>query len=443
MNAPQIQGPTNKSDDGWSARGFIRFGLICVLVLGGGFGTWAATATLAGAIIASGQLRVETNRQVVQHLDGGIVGAINARDGDTVESGDILVSLDATQLRAELTAIDSQYFEILSRLGRLQAMQSNAKEIAFDAELIAEAAINEDVRLLMNGQQALFAAQRESMAKEMLILDQQKIQLREQIAGSDAELASVKVQSEKIEEELEDKRQLLRKGNIRKSEILALEREAARLDGQAGQLRQQIPQLESRISELELQQIRLEDGMREEAITESRELGFRRTEQRERRAALQERLSRLEIRAPRSGIVIDSTVHALGSVIRPAEPIMYIIPNDTSLVVDARVEPISVDQVSIGQPTVLRFSAFNTRTTPEIFGTIKNISPDVIVDEQSGLSFYKAEVSINEGELPKLEGQALIPGMPVEVYVQTGERTPLAYLMKPVTDYFNRAWRED
>ena len=443
MNMPTLSGPGPQKDDGWSAKGFIRFGLVCVLVLGGGFGTWAATATLAGAIIAMGQLRVETNRQVVQHLDGGIVGNIMARDGDTVEAGDVLVSLNATQMQAELTAIESQYFEIMSRLARLQAVQTGTDTIEFDAELTEIAQTNSDVMALIEGQRALFLAQRESMAKEMLILDQQKVQLREQIAGANAELASLRVQSEKIEEELVGARDLLSRGNIRKSQVLALEREAARLDGQTGQLRQQIPQLESRISEIDLQQIRLEDTMREESIAESRELGFRRTEQRERRAALRERLSRLEIRAPRSGVVIDSTVHALGAVIRPAEPIMYIIPNDTGLVVDARVEPISVDQIYVGQPAVLRFSAFNARTTPEISGAIKTVSPDVITDEQSGLSFYRAEVTIDENELPKLEGQALIPGMPVEVYVQTGERTPLAYLMKPLTDYFNRAWREE
>ena len=446
MNQMQIQGPAGggaKQDDGWAAKGFIRFGLVVVLVLAGGLGGWAATANLAGAVIATGQLRVEANRQVVQHPDGGVVAEILARDGDVVEAGDILIKLDDNELQSQLNAMESQYYEILARLGRLEATQIQDDQITFDKELLDAAESDVEVQRLIDGQVSLFIAQRTSMGKEGQILEQRKLQLEEQIVGTQAQIEATQKSKELIAKELKDAQTLLKKGLIPASRVLALQREEARLQGEAGQLIQQVAQLKSQISETEIEQLRMFDTMREEAITEARELGFRQLEIGENRDALRERLNRLEIRSPRAGVVLDSTVHALKSVIRAAEPILYVVPNDTDLVVDSQVEPINIDQMFTGQDAVLRFSSFNARTTPEVSGFITNVAPDVVVNEQSGLSFYKVEVKLKEGELDKLEGQELIAGMPVEVYIQTGERTPLVYLMKPVTDYFERAWREN
>ena len=427
----------------WAARGFMRFGLVCVLVLGGGFGGWAAMAQISGAVIAGGQMRVQSNKQVVQHPDGGVVGEIIARDGDVVEAGDVLVRLDDTLLRSELAALENQLFEIMARRGRLEAETTGRGSISFDSELVERGKTDPGVQALLDGQRALFAARRESIDKQFAILDERKAQLREQIAGTEAQIEAMDLQTELITQELTDKERLLKGGHIRMSEILALKREQARLIGQAGELRARIGDLRGRITEAEIEQNRLGTTRLEEAISESRELGFRELEQKERRISYQERLSRLDIRAPRSGVVIDSTVHAIQSVVRPADPIMYVVPNDADLVVDARVEPTDIDQVRPGQETILRFSALNTRTTPEIFGEVVNVSPDVITDEQTGLSYYKAEVKLRPGELEKLEDQALDAGMPVEVYIQTGRRTPLAYLVKPISDYFNRAMREN
>ncbi len=444
--AKMLAGPARSAapkDDGWGAQKYIRFGLICVLILGGGFGGWAATASLKGAVIASGQLRVESNRQVVQHLDGGVVGDILVRDGDVVQAGDVLIRLDDTLLRSELITLESQLFEIVARRGRLEAVQIESGDIQFDDELLSVAKENEEVASLINGQVALFLAQRESNAKQRDVLVERKSQFAEQIVGIDAQLSSYERQSELIEEELVGVRQLLKRGNIQKTRLLSLEREAARLIGEAGQLTAQRAQLQGQISEIDIELLRMDATTREEAITELRELGFRELELKERRLALKERLSRLDIRAPRMGVVIDSTVHALKAVIRPAEPILYIVPNDANMVIDARVEPINRDSIFTGQEAVLVFSAFNTRTTPELFGTISKVSPDSTVDEQTGMAFYKAEVALNEGEIVKLEGQELVAGMPVEVYIQTGDRTPFNYMLRPVTDYFNRAMREE
>ena len=450
MNAmrPQLTGPTGPAakragDDGWGARGFIRFGLVCVLLLGGGFGTWAATATLSGAIIAMGQLRVETNRQVVQHPDGGVVGQILVRDGDTVEGGDILLRLDDTLLRSELAALESQLYEIMARRGRLEAAQIDAETVEFDPELLEAAADEPEVKKLVEGQRALFHAKRESTAKELEVLGEKILQLRDQIIGAEAEITALQRQSELIGKELADQQGLLAKGLAQATRVLALEREAARLEGDAGQIKARVAQLRGEISEIEIERLRKVATDREEAITESRELGFRELELKQKRLALRERLSRLDLRAPRPGTVHDMTVHALQSVVRAAEPLLYIVPSDTELVVDARIEPVHIDQIHRGQDAVLRFSAFNARVTPEIFGVVHTVAPDVVEDPQNQQVYYRAEVALKEGELAKLDEQQLLPGMPVEVYIRTSERTPLNYLFKPVTDYFNRAMREE
>ncbi len=441
---PQLQAPGSSDPAArWNAPGFIKFGLACVIFLGLGVGGWAATASLKGAVVASGQLRVENNRQVVQHPDGGVVAEILARNGSTVAAGDILIRLDPTELSSQLAQLESQLFEVMARRGRLEAVMISAREIEFDPELINAADQNPNVEKLMLGQQALFKARGESQRQQRAIMGERQQQLREQIMGAETEVAAMTRQVELIGKELVDMRQLLRKKLVPASRVLALEREEARLQGEAGQLIGQIASLKGQISEIDVELSRMDATTLEEAIAESRELGFRELEFQEQRLALKEQLSRLEIRAPRSGVVIDSTVHALKSVVRPAEPIMFVIPNDTELVVDARVDPLNVDQMYRGQDAVLRFSAFNSRTTPEIFGQVSTVSPDTIVDEQSGITYYRTEVKLKEGELVKLEGQELVAGMPVEVYIQTGERTPLNYLMKPITDYFNRALREE
>ncbi|MGF1552908.1 MAG: HlyD family type I secretion periplasmic adaptor subunit [Paracoccaceae bacterium] len=429
-------------DDGWSGRGFAIFGIICVIVLGGGFGGWAATANIAGAVVAQGQLRVESERQVVQHPDGGIVGEINVREGDMVGAGATVIRLDGTRLNSELAALESQLYEIMARRGRLEAEQADLDEITFDPELIEVAAKRENVARLMQGQQNLFEARLDSMETEMRVYAERQAQVRQQITGVDAELEAIARQASLAEEELADMRSLYDKGLARRDRIMALDREAARLQGQEGQLVARRAELGGQISQLKEEQLRLGKTRREEAIAELRELGFRELELKERRIQLEDQLSRLDVRAPREGIVYDMQVHALESVVRAADPILYIVPTDSALVVEAQVDPASIDQVHVGQEAVLRLTAFNTRTTPEVFGDVIKVSADAFFEEQTGRSYYKVDVELREEAFEVLEGKELVAGMPVEVYLQTGARTPIAYLMKPMTDYVNRAWRE-
>ncbi|MEL6267148.1 MAG: HlyD family type I secretion periplasmic adaptor subunit [Pseudomonadota bacterium] len=429
--------------DGWGGRGYALFGLVCVGLLGGGFGGWALTAEIAGAVVSQGQLRVESQRQVVQHPEGGVVGEILVGEGDTAKAGDVLVRLDGTTLRSELKALEGQLFEIMARRGRLMAEQSERDTITFDEELLEVAAVRPAVADLVDGQRALFEARRRSVEGELAVFSERQAQVDQQIVGVEAELAALVRQKELAKSELADMTGLADKGLARRDRVMALEREAARLLGQEGRQIARRAELRGQIAELEEEQLRLGASRREEAISELRELGFRELELRERRIQLQDQLSRLAIRAPMTGIVYDMQIFALKAVIRPADPILHIVPTDTGLVVEARVDPANIDQVYVGQEAVLRLVAFNARTTPEIFGSVINISADAFTQESTGQSFYKVDVTIRPDEFAKLEGKDLVAGMPVEVYLQTGNRTPLAYLVKPMTDYVNRAWREE
>ncbi len=429
--------------DGWGARGHIRIGLVFVALLVGGLGGWAMTAKLQGAVIAVGQLQVETRRQVVQHPDGGVVGEILVREGDLVKGGDVLIRLDGTTLISELVVLEGQLYELMARRARLSAEQNGAYDIVFDEELVAAAEADRDIKALMDGQRALFEARRRTLTREFEIIGERKVQIREQITGVEAEIAALVQQKDLIGEQLASQQILLDQGLAQASRVLALRREAARLEGERGQLVAQAASLKGQGAELDAEGLRLEAARREEAITTLRDLGFRELEMKQRRIALQERRSRLDIRAPMGGVVLDMTVHALKSVIRSAEPVLYIVPSDSTLVVDARIDPIHIDVVHAGQEAVLRFSAFNTRTTPEVLGIVAKLSPDAMVDEKTQQPLYRAQVLMKAGELVKLKGHELIAGMPVEVYIQTGVRTPINYLLKPITDYFNRAMREE
>lgn len=429
----------------WSARGYITGGMIALGGLVGGLGGWSAFASISGAVIASGQIQVETQQQVVQHLDGGVVGEIYVRDGDTVEAGDIMLRLDDSLLTAELSIIESQLFEIIARRGRLTAEANSETEITFDAELLEEAATRPDIAELVEGQERLFVARAETFRRETEQLRERQLQVEQEIAGSEAQQAALTTQRELISREAAGQRKLYKDGLAPLGRLLALEREAARLEGSVGELTSGIARAKGQIAELEIQIVSIGSRAREEAITTMRDLQYREAELRERRATTKQTLSRLDVRAPRSGRVHGMTVHTVNGVVTPAEPIGFVIPSDVDLLIEAQLESISIDQVYPGQNVVLRFSAFNMRSTPEFDGHIKQVSADVFLDERTGISTYKLEIALNEGELDRLHDLQLelLPGMPVETYIQTDERTPISYLTKPLADYFNKALREE
>jgi HlyD family type I secretion membrane fusion protein len=428
--------------DKWSARGPVLLGAAGLAVLVGGFGWWAAVSEISGAVIAPGQIEVEQNRQVVQHPDGGVVEEILVQEGDLVERDALLLKLDGTLLKSELAVVEGQLFEVMARRARLEAERDVSDTIVFDDELREAVARNPDFAELTEGQQRLFEARNISQSREADRLAKQREQISSQIVGIDAQITSIDTQLRLIGEELASQQALLDKGLAQVPRVLALQREQASLEGRKGELIAAKAQAGERITEIEIVADRLVTTRQEEAITTLRDLGFNEFEYAEKRRSLIERIGRLDIRAPVEGIVYGMQVFAPRSVIRPADPVLFLIPQDRPLVIAAQVAPTNVDQVRVGQEVILRFSSFDSRTTPELFGEVVQVSADAFVDERTG-AFYRAQVRLKEGELERLpEGLVMVPGMPVEAFIRTDDRTPLEYLVKPMADYFNRAFRE-
>jgi HlyD family secretion protein len=415
--------------------------VVSLLILVAGFGGWAITARITGAVIAPGRIEVEQNRQVVQHIDGGVLREILVSEGDTATKGRVLVRLDPDDLTAQLAIVEGQLFEVLARRARYEAERDGADNLAFAPILRAEG--DAETRELMQGQQRLFRTRLETAEQEAEQLRRRAGQVRSQIGGIAAQQAALDRQLDLIEEELESQRALLDRGLAQAGTVLALEREKARMSGQAGDLAARRAEAEEKITELDLEIIRLRTARREEAITRLRDLQFNELELREQRADLQRRLDRLEIRAPVSGVVYGLQVFGAGAVIRPAEPVLYLVPQDRPLVIAARVAPTDIDSVRRGQSVALRFSALDTRRTPELSGTVRQVSADAFTDEATGRSYYEVRVVLNAGAAARLpEDTTLIPGMPVETFIRTVDRTPMAYLTQPLMDYLARTFRE-
>ncbi len=428
----------------WSARSPVLLGAFGLVVLFGGFVAWATLTQISGAIIATGRIEVDQNRQVVQHPTGGVVAAIKVEEGDTVTAGDVLLELDDTQLITQLAIVEGQLFELMARRGRLEAERDERSVLTFDEELLQEAAKNPDVQELVDGQRNLFDARQESVERETEQLAQRRVQITNQIQGIEAQEVSLAEQLDLIRQELEAQQSLRDRGLAPEGTVLALRRQSASLGGQLGELAASKAQAEERITEIEVQILSLTTRRREDAITRLRDLRYRELEFVEQRAALKTDIERQLIRAPVSGIVYGMRVQTLRSVIRGADPVLYLVPQDRPLVIAARVDPIHIDQIGTGQQVNLRFSALDQRTTPELEGQVTLVSADAFEDEQQGgLTYYRAEIVLNPGQVDRLApGQILIPGMPVEAFIRTADRSPLAYLVKPMADYFNRAFRE-
>ena len=426
----------------WSARRPVILGMLTLLVLVGGFGGWATFTTLSGAIVASGRIEVELNRQVVQHPDGGVVAKINVIEGATVNAGDILIQLDGSLLQSERTIVVGQLQELTARRARLTAERNGLDAPVFPDALSALAATDPEVEELIDGQKRLFFARLETAATTAEQLRRRIAQINSQIEGIDAQSAAVQTQLALIATELSNQQSLLDRGLAQATTVLSLEREEARLSGITGELTANRAQAEGRVTEIELQISMLTSNRIEEAENELRNIGPSLMELAERQRALDEQIARLDIRAPVSGVVLGLAVTTPRAVIRSADPLLFLVPQDRPLVIMAQVPPIHIDQVHVGQAVELVFSSFSSRTTPHLKGKVSVVSADSFTDQGTSASFYRAEIVLDDGEVAKLNGQVLLPGMPVETFIQTEARTPLAYLLKPFTDYFITAFRE-
>jgi HlyD family secretion protein len=424
-----------------SVRRHSLFGVALVAVVGVGFGAWASTAEISGALIAPGSIVVESNVKKVQHPTGGVVGEVRARDGDVVHAGDVLVRLDDTVTRASLAIVNKTLDGLLARAARLEAEQSGADQVSFPATLLARAG-EPEIRALLDSERKLFAVRSVGRNGQKAQLRERIAQLKEEIAGLGAQEKAKGREIELIEQELVGVRQLYGQQLVQLSRLTVLERDAARLTGEQAQFRSSRAQANGKISEIELQVIQIDKDLVSEVSKDLRETNDKIREFVERKVAAEDQLRRIDIRAPQDGVVLQSTVHTVGGVIAAGDAIMMIVPQTDSLSVEAKVNPQDIDQLRIGQRTLLRLSAFSQRTTPELNGVVTRISPDTTTDQRTGLTYYTIRISMPPEEIARLGEVKLIPGMPVETFVQTGDRTLLSYLMKPLQDQLMRALRE-
>ena len=426
-----------------SARQPIWTGIATVALLIAFFGGWGMLTTISGAVVAPGVVQVEQNRQVVQHPDGGVVAEIAVQEAQTVQAGDLLIRLDGAQIKASLAIVEGQLFDAMARKARLEAERDDLTKLTFPTELTDLAPTRPDVAEQIEGQKRLFVARLETQNAQIDQLGQRLDQIASQSEGIAAQMAAINDQITLLQPEIADQQTLLDKGLTQSARIMDLKREVARLDGNRGEMQSNLAQAEGKATETKLQILQIKSARREDANAQLRDMGDKTLELAERRRALSEQVNRLEIRAPVSGIVLSLAVTTPNSVIRPAEPILYIIPQDRPLIIIAQIPPIHVDEVHLGQEVRVSFAAFSAHTTPQLVGKLTTISADAMIDQASHQSFYRAEIALEAGEMAKLEDNKLVPGMPVQAFIGTGDRTPMAYLLKPFTDYSRMAMREN
>jgi HlyD family secretion protein len=425
-----------------SIRTHMLVGLVVILVLAGGFGGWASTVPISGALIAPGAVVVDSNVKKVQHPTGGVVGEVRVHDGDLVKAGDIVVRLDETVVKASLAIVVKTLNGLWARAARLEAEQRGADKIKFPQQLLDQKN-DPDVPDLMASETKLFEVRVNGRTGQKAQLRERVTQLNEEIAGLTAQEQSKDKEIALVEKELIGVRQLYDQHLVQISRLTTLERDAARLAGERAQYIASRAQAKGKITETELQIIQVDKDMVSEVSKDLRESNDKIGEFVERKVTAEDQLRRIDIRAPQDGMVLQSTVHTVGGVITAGDAIMMIVPQADALSVEAKVNPQDIDKLQIGQKTLLRLSAFNQRTTPELNGVVTRVSADVTTDQRTGQAYYTIRVSMPPAEVARLGGEnKIIPGMPVEAFVQTGDRTMFSYLMKPLSDQLMRSFRE-
>jgi len=418
-------------------------GVAVSVLLVAGLGGWAATAELSGAVLAPGTIVVETNLKKVQHPTGGVVGELRVREGAPVRTGDVLIRLDETVTRANLAVVSKSLDELDGRRARLEAERDAGNTIRFPMPLAARAGGDEEVAKILAGERRLFEARRTARRGQTAQLRERIAQLSQEVEGLDAQRIAMSDQIRLIGKELEGVERLYAKNLVTISRVAALQREGARLEGERGRLVAAIAQAKGRSAEIELQVLQLEQDFLTEVLKELREIEAKHGELVERKVAAEDQLKRVEILSPQDGIVHQLAVHTVGGVVAGGEVLMYVVPQADRLTIEARLAPQDIDQVHVGQAAFVRLSAFNQRTTPELDGTVTRVSADLARVPETGETFYVARVDLSPDQLRRLGSQHLLPGMPAEVHIRTGERTALSYLMKPLTDQIARAMRKE
>lgn len=440
MSTPSI--PVLSSDD----RPIRRLGLFVVFLVFGVFGAWSALAPIGSAALAPGVITVESYRKTVQHLEGGIIKNLSVRDGESVAKDQVLVTLDDTQPRAQLEVLRGQYYIDAAREARLVAQRDGLAQVRYADELMAQ---RDDPRLqeALRMQNQIFAVRKAAHEGEIALYQRQIEQLKAKVQGLRSQKQSRERLIESYRGELEDFSSLLKEGFTEKQKVRELERNLAQSEGQQGELLANVAATELQINETELKILQLRKEFQREVAKELVEVQAQLFELREKIQSLEATVARTVVRAPEAGMVMGLAIHTLGAVIPPGGRILDIVPQNEKLIVEARVSPIDIDRVTLGQTAEIRFSAFKSRDTPKIEGKLIGLSADRLVDEhaENAMPYYLARVEVTPEGLQDLAKQhlELLPGMPAEVLINTGDRTLLDYLTRPLTDTFARAFIED
>lgn len=420
-----------------------RFAVYLILGIFGGLGLWALVAPLSSAALAPGQVTVENYRKTVQHLEGGIVESIQVRDGDWVEKGQVLLTLNDAQSRAQLEVLRGQQFIALAREARLVALRDNQGKLEFSPILV----LSEDPRAqeAMRVQVQTFMARKQAHETEIRLYQEQIAQLRSKERGAQAQKASRDRLVKSFEGELRDFEELLREGYTEKQTVRDLERKYAESQGQSGELQSTLATVALQISETQLKILQLQKDLQREVVKELAEVQAALFEVNEKVDVLQQTVERSVIKAPDSGRVIGLTIHTLGGVIQPGHPIVEIVPQNEKLLVEARVSPLDIDRVRKGQKAEIRFAVFKSKDLPRVEGKVIALSADALASEDKTSQYYLARVEVNEEGLEAISKSnlELLPGMPAEVLINTGKRTLFQYLADPLSDSFSRSFIED
>ena len=416
-------------------------GLSIVGVFFFGVGSWASFAPLESASIASGQVAVDSHRQTIQHLEGGIIEEILVTDGARVEAGEVLVRLSETRARANLDLLTGQFLSAIGTQARLQAERDGLDEIAFFGDL-AKSELTTEAQAIVDGQRNLFASRQEYFNGQREIIEQRKLQMNEEIVALEAQQEAERTQLGLIRQEIRSVKELVDKGLERMPRLLALQRAAAEIEGNRGELQGRIAQVQQQIAEMNSQLNDLENQRLREVSEELRETEDRIYDVRQRLSAAEDVMTRTEIVAPRAGTVVNMQFHTPGGVIQAGVPVMDLVPRDDRLVIDAQVNPLDIDVLFEGIKAQVRLSAYSQRTTPILSATLVHLSADAITDVNTGMTYYTARVEVDPGELDDLEDVKLIPGMPAEVMLLTGKRTAMEYLLDPITKSIRSGMRE-
>jgi HlyD family secretion protein len=421
--------------------GELRTGLRVLLIVGGLAGGWMALVPLSGAVVVPGNLVVQSNVKTIQHPTGGVVAKIAVNNGMRVNAGDLLLRLDATQAQASLQVVSKQLDEFRAKISRLVAERDGLPRPAIPAEMSARLD-DGNVKTLLASEASLFRARVTARESQRELLQSKVSQLGEEIIGLEAQVASKAKQLELITGELTGVQELFDKRLVPIARLTALQREGARIEGERGQLISTIAETKAKVDEAKLQMVRLDQDVRTEVVKDLGEAQGKEAELSERSIAARDVLERIEMRAPTSGVIHQLAAHTIGGVIRAGDTIMEVVPDSDDLQIEARLQPNDIDQVRKGQQAFVRFSAFNQRVTPQLIGQVSFVSPDTTRDQQTGTSYFTVRIMLPEEERRLLAGLQLVSGMPAEVFMQTGSRTMLSYLFKPILDQFQRAFVE-